>query len=455
MLHFAAVRLLILSLLFAGCSVQQKPHRTDDVAKQIHAAATADDHAWRTLAQLCDEIGHRLSGSESLDKAIAWAQKTMTADGAENVRAEKVMVPKWVRGRESCEMTEPRRHPMPMLGLGGSIATPAEGITAEVVVARSKDDLRDAKGKIVVWNYPMPKFDPVKGARYGETVAYRVNGAQWASEKGAVAALVRSVTATSFQSPHTGGMRYGDAPKIPTASITIEDAEMIARLVERGIRVVVTLKMEARDEGLVPSANVIGELVGREKPDEVVVISGHLDSWDLGQGAQDDGSGCVAAMDAIRVLRKLGLRPRRTIRVVLWTNEENGLGGARQYVKDHAAEMAKHVAAIEMDHGCFKPRAYSIDHKDKAALDRMSERLRPLIAPLAVIPGGSAADVGQMKEAGVPLLGFEVENSRYFDYHHTHADTMDKVDPKELAECVAVMATTAYALAEMPGRLDD
>jgi carboxypeptidase Q len=339
-------------------------------ARRIVAAALADDGAYLKLQELCDGIGHRLGGSAGLDAATRWALRTMRADGHENVRLEPVMVPKWVRGRESCEMVAPRRQPLAMLGLGYSEGTPPAGISAPVVVVRDKAELdalgNAARGKIVLFNNVMPPYTREAGTGYGRAVQYRAFGAQWAAEKGAVACLIRSVTARSLRSPHTGMMRYDDAAvRIPAAALAIEDAEMIARLAARGIEVRVNLKMEARLAGEAPSANVIAELRGATHPEEIVVIGGHIDSWDVGQGAHDDGAGCVMAMQALTLLRKLNLRPRRTIRVVLWTGEEIGLIGAKRYAEDHADELARHVAAIEADIGCFRPTGYGVDCRDK------------------------------------------------------------------------------------------
>jgi carboxypeptidase Q len=363
-------------------------------------------------------------------------------------------------------MLEPRAHTLAMLSLGGSVGTPSAGITGEVVVVRDEAELdalgEGAKDRLVLFNNPMPPYDPEKGSGYGTAVRFRGSGARLAAAKGAVACLIRSVTATSLRSPHTGAMRYGDAPsKIPAAAISIEDAEMIARLTARGQRVVVRLNMEARDEGMAPSANVVAELRGRTNPDEIVVIGGHIDSWDVGQGAHDDGAGCVIAMEALNVLRRLNLTPRRTIRVVLWTNEENGLAGAKQYAQDHADELSKHVAAVEADSGAFRPAGFSVDFEDESrrqlAVKQMEEIIELLgtIGPLRARAGGGGADIGPLRPAGVPLLGFEVEGSKYFDYHHSHADTLDKVDRHELSQCVAAMAVTAYVLADMPGRLGE
>ncbi|RMF80416.1 MAG: peptidase M28 family protein [Planctomycetota bacterium] len=434
----------------------------EGVATRIISAVRESNKAYDRLQELCDDIGHRLSGTPALDRAIEWAVETLRSDGHENVRTERVMVPRWVRGEESLEMIAPHRAPIPMLGLGGSVATPPDGITAEVLVVADEDDLKrrgdEARGRIVLFNFPMPADDERNGAGYGPAVKYRVSGARMAAAHGAVAALVRSVTTRSLQTPHTGGMRYGDAErKIPAAAISVEFAEQMARLQARGIPVKVTLKMQARmSEEPAPSANVIAELRGRELPDEIVVIGAHIDSWDVGQGAHDDGGGCVVAMEALRTLRRLNLRARRTIRVVLWTNEENGLQGGRAYAKQHADELDKHVAAIESDSGVFAPIGFGVDIEDAAqrarviaALNEICTLLKP-VGDLSAYAGYGGADIGPMKPAGVPLIGQESDMTHYFDIHHTHADTVDKVDPGEMSDNVAVMAVAAYILADLP-----
>ncbi len=448
----------------ATATFDPEPYRP--VARKIFEHCRRGTDAYRKLETLCVEIGHRLSGSKSLDRAIDWAAETLRADGQENVRTEPVEVVRWVRGRESCELIEPYPRTIPMLGLGGSIATPPDGITAEVLCVRDEQELEkradEARGKIVLFNFPMPADKPETGHGYGVAVRYRAAGASMAAKHGAVAALVRSVTTRSLSTPHTGGMRYRDGvPKIPAAAITVEYAELIDRLTRRGQRVVVRLKMQARtDPKPAMSANVLGELVGREKPDEIVVIGGHIDSWDVGQGAHDDGGGCVTAIEALSVLRKLGLRPRRTIRVVLFTNEENGLAGARTYAKTHADELPRHVAAIESDSGMFALRGFGVSMADKDRQKRavaQLEQILPLFAPLRenlrIFPGRSGADVGPLRPAGVATMGQIVDMTHYFDYHHTDADTIDKVDPKLLDENVAAMALMAYILADMPQRL--
>lgn len=434
------------------------------VARILELSAKQTD-AWEKMQVLCDDIGHRLSGSPAMERAVAWAVEALRGDGHENVRAEKVMVPKWVRGAESLALIEPYARDIPMLGLGGSVGTPPEGITAPVVCVSDQAELErlgDAvRGKIVLFNAPMSTEGRERGAGYSTAVRYRSNGPRWAARNGAVACLIRSVATASLQSPHTGATGYDkDAATIPAAAISIEFAEQFARMQARGATPVVRLKMEARDHGLVESANVVAELTGRERPEEIVLIGAHLDSWDVGHGAHDDAGGCVSAMQALTVLRQLDLPPRRTIRVVLYTNEENGLAGGKQYVRDHEAEMDRHVAAIESDSGVFRLMGFGLDHVDPAKRDRAVQRLAAIVdlmqplGKLHAVAGGGGADIGPMKPHGVPLIGVDADMTHYFDLHHSHADTLDKVNPAELNQHVAGLAALAYVLAEMPARID-
>lgn len=431
-----------------GVQAQALADRYRDAAARIIARATQDSAAWNRIAVLTETFGHRFSGSESLERAIDWTIAEMKKDGLDNVRGEPVMVPRWVRGAESVELVSPRRQTLPMLGLGGSIATPAQGITAEVMVVTSYDDLRaraaEARGKIVLFNVPFTV--------YGQTVAYRSGGAVAAARVGAVASLVRSITPYSMRTPHTGGMSYNDSvPKIPHAAITPEDADMIARMIQRGERVTLKVTMSAQTMPDVQSRNVVAELRGTAAPDEVVVMGGHIDSWDVGRGAMDDAGGVVAAWEAVRVLRELGLRPRRTIRVVGWTNEENGLRGGNAYRDAHRAALDKHVAAIESDAGVFKPSGFGFTGSDSAfALVRQIGTLLAAIGAGEIYRGGGGADIGPIMALGVPGLGLTVDGTRYFWYHHTDADTVDKLDPHDVALCVAAMAVMAYVLADMP-----
>ena len=429
---------------------------------KIIAAARADRGAYQKLAHLTDHIGNRLAGSAALDRAIAWAAQAMKDDG-HDVHTEKVMVPHWVRGAESAELTAPITRPLHVLGLGGTVGTPKAGITARVVVVHDWAELeakRDqVKGAIVLYDVAMPKWTEEKGSGYGETVEYRGKGPSRAAKLGAVAVLMRSVTAHSLRSPHTGALQYEEGvTKLPALAVTVEDATLITRLAGEG-PVTVHLRSEAQALPDVASANVIGELRGSEKPDEIIVIGGHIDSWDVGQGAHDDGTGIVTMMQALTTLRKLGLQPRRTIRAVLFTNEENGLRGGRAYAKDHTAELASTVMALESDSGGFAPRGFSVGAKPEAEgaitarVTEIAGLLRSLGA-LHVKPGHGGADIGPMEPGGVPTIGLDVDNRTYFDIHHTDADTLDKVDPAALADDVAAVAALAFVVADMPDRLD-
>ena len=471
--HAACLLGVLLSLpqAVAGPALPPLADIYHDEAQRLIGAALTSEHAYDRLSQLCDGIGHRLSGSSELARAVEWAAAAMREDGL-RVRLQPVMVPRWVRGSESAEMLAPRRVRLAMLGLGRSVGTPKRGLTADVVVADSFDHL-DAlpdsavRGKIVLFDVPF--------TTYGETVRYRGRGANAAADRGAVAMLLRSVGPVSLRTPHTGALTYepreGEpAPerKIPAAALSIEDATMIRRLSERGHKVRVHLQMQAQILPDVLSHNVIGELPGREQPDEVVVLGGHLDSWDVGQGAHDDGGGCVIAMEAVRLIQQLGLRPRRTLRVVLWTNEENGLRGGQAYRDSLGGDFGSHVAAIESDGGMERPVGFGVAVKfEPGDDDGQARHLRSLarareIAPLLAGIGadridenGGGADIGPLMQNGVPGIAHRTVMENYFHWHHTEADMLDKVDPVELRKNVAALAVLAFVLADMPARLDD
>ncbi|MDH5642838.1 MAG: M28 family metallopeptidase [Gemmatimonadota bacterium] len=421
-------------------------YRSD--AERIIAAALDDSTAYERLAELADLFGPRLSGSENLERSLDWIVEKLLADGLENVRSHPVMVPHWVRGEESATLLEPRERNLPMLGLGGSVATPEGGITAEVLVVSDSVELferaDEARGKIVLFDVPF--------TTYGETVRYRSLGAVYAARVGAVASLIRSVTPRSMQTPHTGVMGYDPAvAAIPHAALTVEDAEMLHRMQDRGQRIVIRLEMEAQTLPDAESRNVMAEITGREFPEEVVVLGGHIDSWDVGQGAMDDGGGCVAAWEAVRLLQELGLRPRRTVRVVFWTNEENGLRGGNVYRDSLGDDVSDHVLAIESDGGVFKPSGFGFGGSDAAydIVKRIGELLEPIDAG-SITRGGGGADIGPLMREGVPGMGLSVDGTEYFWYHHTDADTVDKLDPHEMGLSVAAMAVIAYVVAELP-----
>jgi len=425
----------------------------DPVSRIVHAALD-DDFAWRRLAYLTDTFGSRLSGSASLVAAIDWAVQQMQSDDLEDVRKDPVMVPHWVRGRESLDMVLPRAHSLPLLGLGMSIGTPPEGVEADLLVVDSFVELErrsaEAQGKIVLFNVPF------RG--YGPTVAYRVNGASQAAAAGAVAALVRSVGLEGLRTPHTGMLIYRDGvPRIPAAAIAAEDAARLGRMAARGERLRLRLSMGATMYPDVESANIIAEVRGREHPDEIVVVSGHFDSWDVGAGATDDGGGAIAAWEVARLLKALKLRPRRTIRVVLFTNEENGLRGALDYRDRYGASLAQHVLMIESDAGVFAPTGFGFSGNDiaRAQVSAIASLLASTGATRIAASGGGA-DIGPSVVAGrVPAMSLEVDGAKYFLIHHTAADTVDKIDPADFARCVAALAGMAYVVADMPQRLGE
>jgi carboxypeptidase Q len=439
---------LVLALPADGAA-QELADDYRDAANRIVDAATGDHDAYARLTELVERFGPRISGSAALERAIDWIVEEMEGDGFQNVHTDPVMVPHWVRGEESLEMILPWPRELPMLGLGFSVATPPGGIRAEVLVVNSYDELEEradeAKGRIVLFNVPF--------TTYGETVRYRSGGAVAAARAGAVASLIRSVTPYSQQTPHTGNSSYEEGvPKIPHAAITVEDADLLQRMQERGERVELHLRMEAQTFPDTPGRNVMGEIRGSELPDEVVVMGGHIDSWDVGQGAMDDAGGVVAAWEALRILSELGLRPRRTIRVVGWTSEEQGRSGGRDYVEDHGDET--HVLAMESDGGVFKPYGFGFTGSpDALAILREIGTLLGRTESGAVTEGGGGADIAALMQTGVPGMGLNVDGTRYFWYHHSDADTVDKLDPDEVAACVATFAVFAYVVADMPERL--
>lgn len=449
----SALALVVTSLCAHAAHAQSAdaiPAKYRDVANRIIAAAQADSAgAWNRIAELTDRFGHRLSGSVALEQAIDWTVAAMQKDGLDNVRKERVMVPHWVRGTESLELVAPRKQMLPMLGLGGSIGTPAAGITADVMVVASFEELTaraaEAKGKIVLYD--------AEWRDYGYNGAFRRQGAINAAKVGAVASLARAAGPYSMRTPHTGNMSYDSTvAKIPHASVTAEDAQMMRRMIARGEKVRVTLKMSARMLPDAVSHNVMGELKGRELPGEIVVMGGHIDSWDVGQGAMDDAGGVVVAWEAIRLLKKLGLTPRRTIRAVGWTNEENGTRGGNAYRDMHKQEP--HQLAIESDGGVFNPLGFGFT--GSAESRKVVEAIGSLLSPIGaqrIGPSGGGADIGPLMATGVPGMGLEVDGTRYFWFHHTDADTPDKLDPKEVSRCVAVMAVMAYIAADLEQKL--
>ncbi len=453
-------RVVALAIVLAACGgARERP--APPVGDRVVASATAaadriaetsardPDVAWARLRELTIGIGHRITGSAALDRAIAWAEQRMRDDGLE-VRREAVAVPHWVRGRERARIVRPVDRRLALLALGGSVGTMGV-LRAPVVVFESLDALRaDARrldGAIAFVNQPMPPYDDAHhDPGYRVALPARLHAASEAARHGAAAVLVRSVTAIRSPLPHAGALAYDDdAPRIPAAAIATEDADALAELARRG-PVEIALSLGAHRLPDAPSANVVGEIRGSERPDEIVLLGAHLDSWDVGQGASDDGAGCVAVMEALRLLRASGLAPRRTLRAVLFTSEEYLVAGAVDYRRRHGAE--RHVAAFETDFGMAAPEAIGVGSDDRA---RAMAPLMPLFARFGIRelrPHAFGADVHPIVELGVPGYDLEPDGRHYFDVHHTAADTLDVVRPEDLRRNAAAIALLAWVLSE-------
>ena len=432
--------------------------------KQLQQAALESDYAYRQVAHLANNIGPRLSGSAQAAKAVEYVAGELKALGCD-VQLEKTIVPHWVRGEETAALVQfpgqasGTNQKIVLCALGGSVATPPQGIEAGVIVAKNFDELKsmpreNVAGKIVLFNYPFDKQIATQsrgGDAYSEAVVYRSDGPSVAARQGALGCLIRSVGGADYRLPHTGLTNYADdAPRIPAGAVTAEDADLIASLVRQGP---VKMKLILTPQTLpdVESANVIGDIKGSDSPEQVVIVSGHLDSWDLGTGAIDDGAGVAVSMETANLIQKLHLKPKRTIRVIAWMNEENGEAGSKQYAKDYQKEIANHFAAMETDNGAGHPIGVNI---------KANPEVKKMFAPVASILQESGAgildlvehcgaDIEPLEKAGVPAFS-PIQDSRfYFNYHHTAADTLDKIVPKELAENSAVVAVMAYALANM------
>ena len=438
--------------------------KTIQEMKKIQKAALASDYGLNQVRHISNNIGPRLSGSAQAEQAVQYVAAEMRKLGLD-VRLQKVMVPHWVRGEEKAELVEwPGMAPattqkIVLAALGGSIATPADGLTADVVVVNSFEDLatlgRDKiQGKIILFNNKYDREMAASGfggAAYGQAVAYRFGGAVAAARFGAVAALVRSAGASQNRLAHTGAMGYQDGvEKIPTAAVSFEDADTIADLVSQGpVRLHLLLTPQTLPDA--PSYNVIADLKGSERPDEVVIVSGHLDSWDLGRGAIDDGAGVAVSMETPFILKQLGLQPKRTIRFIAWMNEENGGRGSAGYAEEQKNNTANHFGAIEADLGASHPVGFVFAGKQEAVpfFTPILNVLWSQGAGIAQVQANVGSDVGPMTQRGVPSFAPYFDQRTYFLYHHTAADTFDKIVPKELAENASVVAVLAYGLANL------
>lgn len=427
--------------------------QADDPLVMLAKTGLKGDGGLAVLTELCDDIGHRLSGSPQLQQAVLWGEQKMRDIGLVNVRQQETLVPHWQRGAESLRWLQPVDRPRPLLGLGMSVGTDGRPVRAEAVVVRDFEELtqlgQQVAGKIVVYNSPF--------TTYGENVRYRIRGASEAAKLGAKAVLVRSVTSQSLSTPHTGTLRYDpEQPKIPAAAITLEDAEQLQRWSDRGKTIEVELSMAARQFDDAPSANVIGDIAGGSRPDEIVLLGAHLDSWDVGQGAQDDGAGVAMVLEAMRLLASMP-PAKRSIRAVLFTNEENGLAGGRAYA-ENVSPLENHIAAIEADSGAGVPLNFSFkqpesmrDPQLKQVLQQL-ETVQPVLNVLSMTTptaGFAGADINPLIAIGTLGFGLKLDTSTYWPIHHTEADTIDKVDPQNLQLGATALAVMAYGLATM------
>jgi len=438
----------------AGRTIEEYQEAVDRIVHE----ALVNGQAYELLEELCTRAPHRLAGSEGAARAVEWAEQTMKRLGLEHVRREACTVPRWERGTvESLVVAEPkeaRSTALPILALGGSVGTPERGISAEVVEVTSFLELRAlgevARGKIVFFNRPMdPALAPFRA--YGGAVNQRSRGAIEAAKVGGVAAIVRSMTMRLDDSPHTGMMNYAEGiVRVPSVAVSTLGAARLSKLLREG-PLTLTLRLDCETREDVPSANVVGELVGSELPDEVIVVGGHLDAWDVGQGAHDDGAGCVHALEAVRLIHALGLKPRRTLRVVMFMNEENGMRGAHAYRDTHEEALGSHVLALESDRGGYTPRGFTTNAGPGTLerLQRIGALLEPYGAGTVKPGGGGGVDIGPLGPHGVPLVGFWPDDQRYFDLHHSERDTLAQVHPRELQLGAGVIAALLYVVADL------
>eukprot|EP01132_Coremiostelium_polycephalum_P004987 gene4987-6209_t len=435
-------------------SISQKialSYNCDENGKKVVNQALKGTNAFNRLSTMCTSFGNRLSGSVALENTIDWVQQQMISDGLENVHTDPVSVTHWVRNNEYASIQSPYYKKMNILGLGGSVNTTSQdGVTAEVVVVSNFQQLDQigttVQGKIVLFNNIF--------TNYSSTVQYRVRGASAASKYGAVACLVRSVTPYSLGTPHTGGMYYDpNYPKIPTAAITLEDADLIQGLVNLNKTVTVQLYMEAQTLPNAISRNVMGEITGSDYPDEVVVLGGHIDSWDVGQGAMDDGGGLMVAWEAVNLIKSLGIKPKRTIRVVGWTNEENGAAGGAEYAKLYSNET---FFSIETDGGATTPYGFTIGGASTKTIDALQTIANKVLSPIgsnSISAGEVGTDNEPLVDAGVPGASLVTNMTQYFWFHHSEGDAIDKMDPKQMDLCVATLAAMSICLANFNGPL--
>ncbi|MGZ0016349.1 M20/M25/M40 family metallo-hydrolase [Yeosuana sp. AK3] len=445
--------LLVFSMLVGSSSYSQTD---EDVIKDIYKHSLTQGKSYDWLNHLSNQIGSRLSGSLGAEKAVAWGKEELEKLGLDKVWLQPVMVPKWVRGAKEYAFIESepgKTTTVNICALGGSVATPALGIKANVVEIHNFEELEalgkeQIEGKIVFYNRPMQADLIETFQAYGGCVYQRYLGAVEASKYGAVAVIVRSMNLRLDDLPHTGSMTYNDIPveeRIPSAAISTNDAELLSTMLELDKHVKFYFKQNCKQLKDVQSYNVIGEITGSEIPNEYMVVGGHLDSWDLGDGSHDDGAGIVQSMEVLRLFKQLGIKPKRSIRVVLFMNEENGLRGGNKYAEEAKLKSENHVFALESDSGGFTPRGFSFDCSDANFNQVLT--WQPLFKPYLIHyfeKGGSGADVGPLKNDTNVLAGLRPDSQRYFDYHHASNDTFDAINKRELELGAATMTSLMY-----------
>ncbi len=427
--------------------------------QQLLRAARADAHTLELLRSLCDEVGPRFPCTAGDVAAQAWAKQAMAAAGLSEVRSEAAPATLWERGDESCSLRLPRAQSVVLSALGGSVGTPAGGIEAPVVLFESLAALDacapgELAGRIAYLHHVMPRLRDGTGYNAGSSV--RTSGPSRAAKKGALACLVRSIGTDSLRAAHTGALFYEPgAPEVPAAALSTPDGDLLWRALKSGKEVVARLALGCRPLPVGESANVIGEVRGRERPEEIVLIGAHLDSWDLGTGALDDGAGCAVAIEVARLIGALPQPPRRTVRVVLFANEELGTGGGLAYARAHANEAAQHVAALEVDQGDGAPWALRVPERarESALTKVLVDELAPLGIGLDAGPSRGGVDIGPLRQLGVPFVDLRQDATRYFDFHHTANDVFENVSPTDLASVTTAFALTVWLLAEAETRL--
>ncbi|MBL0340756.1 MAG: M20/M25/M40 family metallo-hydrolase [Bacteroidetes bacterium] len=448
--------LFFLLLLFPFSLPAQNSDST--IIRSIYTYALEQGKGYDWLRELTTNIGPRLSGSAGAEKAVQWAKAAMEQEKNGTVYLQEVMVPHWIRNdkEELAVISKGKKTPLRICSLGGSIPTPVNGLRTKVIEVKSFEELAQlgtekVKGKIVFFNVPMNQRHISTMTAYGEAGKYRWAGAMNAAKYGAIGSITRSLTLALDDNPHTGAMGYNDTiTKIPACAISTIGAESLSKILKENPEAEVVLFMNCETLTDKKSYNVIAEIKGTEFPEEIIVVGGHLDAWDTGQGAHDDGSGCVQSMEVLRIFRDLAIKPKRTVRVVLFMNEENGLKGAKKYAQASKESGENHIAAIESDAGGFTPHGFSSESIDSTKLTKLLN-WKPLFQPYGLYDwdkDGGGADIGQLKDEGTLLIGLRPDTQRYFDYHHTEIDTFDKINKRELHLGAAAMASLIYLLAE-------